>query len=180
MIPRPKAVRIVEEQFTPGVAPSGEIDPEVAILIDQVANVNKGASFANQWRDKDINVIQVPTSWISLNSNQFSINGAAAPGKYLFEWNAVMYDADEYTTRLFNTNSASELAKSVTVGANSATNRQIPTQGFWQADITSFQSYKIQYFATRSDPNGLGVGVLDAAVVDNTMLNLKITKLQSL
>ena len=144
-----------------------------------------GASVAGSWQVRDINAIDVvPTSgWLSVpGGNIFVINGTAAPGKYRFEWGCMFYKGERVATRIWNVTAAAPLKIGRLNGPRAVGNDCFEVRGDGALDITSTQTFRLEYLCQTADALGLGLSATAAPLnaEDAVFATVKITKYASL
>ena len=152
---------------------------EVALLTDTIGVGNKGANTALAWTQLDLNTVDVEQPWVTLASNQFTLD----PGLYSLDWNVQMYNCGRVSTRLFDVTNGVRVGTGVSVTTSNNppdSFMAVTLPGAHVQTVTSRTTFELQYFASTTNANGLGLGVDFAGVQFNVMRQLKITKLKSI
>ncbi len=122
-----------------------------AIISDFKATGIDGGSFiAGNWRTRELNTVVDPDDFVTLTDNQVTLG----PGRYLFQFFAVSYNAGTTQTRIYNV--TDDVATSV-LGAT-APNNQV-SQGSGIITISSgTKTFELQHRCSITSPiNGMGL-----------------------
>ena len=127
----------------------------VVIIKDlKSSGVTGGPSLDKTWEERDLNTIEGDNSFITLSSNQFTLNA----GVYLINWSSPGYGVNYFVTRLYNvtesrTESEGEALFSTVTGINRT------SSGKTIIEIPSQKVFSIQQYSSLNSSSGLGADV---------------------
>jgi hypothetical protein len=145
--------------------------PRTAYIKDVKPSGTSGGTFtAGAWQTRDLNTLSGDTEFVSLSSNQFTLQ----PGKYEIEASAPAYVVQGHKLRLRNiTDSSDDL-----LGDNLYSNATSIVQNalmIGTLEVTSVKTFEIQHRGTATQVgNGFGGSV--SFGVDEIYTQIKITK----
>ena len=134
---------------------------EVGILADQKATSTAGGSYtATTASVRTLNTTIQSQSWLSLSSNQFTIDGANYPGRYFIEWRGQAYRVNNGWHFLEDTSGPTIVGLGTsTYSLQSSDSPRCISQGYYEADITTSKTYEIYIQTTTTSANTNGRGV---------------------
>ena len=112
------------------------------------------ATVGTTWTTKELTRIHInPQSFVTdLSSNQFTL----AAGTYVIRWDCVIHRTDTVTTRLYDvTNATTKKVSMVDFSQDNANYGSAHSKGVCRLTIASATVYKIEYFASSGNSNGL-------------------------
>ena len=135
---------------------------EVGIVADRKTTGTSAGTYsgAPTASIRTINTVVQAQSWLSLSSNQFTINGATHPGRYIIEWRSQMYRSDNGWHFLEDTSGPTivGLGTSTYSNRNNDTARCI-SQGYYEIDITTSRTFEVYIQVSNNSNNINGRGV---------------------
>lgn len=139
---------------------NGEI--EVGIVVDRKANGTVGGSYttANTDQTRTINTTIQSQSWLSISSNQITIDGANYPGRYLIEWIGKSFRVDRWIEFLEDQSGPTIVSDGMnSYSVNASLTSSNSTLGYYEVDITTSKTYEIVHIASNNSFNTNGMGV---------------------
>ncbi|MFM8832998.1 MAG: beta strand repeat-containing protein [Cytophagales bacterium] len=148
--------------------------PKVALLSDvKGPGLEGGNALSNAWQVRTLNTLVDPGSFVSLNSNQFTLSS----GEYIIEGSAPAFAVDSHMIKVFNVSDGADFIYGSAEYVHSSlgyTNSKSTILAHFI--IGSTKTFRIEHFtSTTAAINGLGVGTFP---IQNIFTQLKITKLR--
>lgn len=147
---------------------------QTAYIKDVKATTTAGGTFTSgAWQTRVLNTVTGDTGWISLSSNQFTLD----KGRYEIEWRCPTKLTRVHQSRLRNiTDSTTDIVGS-SGRTSDATNVQDDSVGMGRIDISTSKTYEIQHrcFTTRATD---GFGQANSFGEDEVYTQVKITKIK--
>lgn len=124
---------------------------KIAIVEDRkTGNTSGGNSSGGSWNTRDLNTIQGNNTFVSLSSNQFTLDA----GTYYFDWHSCFGNVSRANTRIRNITDSS----TVSVGGHTKhdSGAQPANIGKGYTTIASSKTFELQYYVSSSVTDGLG------------------------
>ncbi len=139
----------------------------------KATNVPGGSSSGAAWTVRELNTITGDSSFISLASNQFTLE----KGKYEIEVSSPFKGADWASIRLRDITNSVDIEYSSTVSTGGAVN-SIPCLLQTEVDINSSNVYEIQYYVNGTAGSTSALGTPHNNGTSNIYTQVKITKIR--
>jgi hypothetical protein len=133
----------------------GKFGYETAYIKDvKVANTTGGTFTSGAWQTRDLNTIEGDTSFLSLSSNQFSLE----PGVYDIEVTAPAFRVDNHKAKIYNISDSSDVMFGSSEYSLNSSEDCSSSLIFGRIVINSTKTFEIQHrcLTTRAS-NGFGV-----------------------
>lgn len=172
-----------ELQFVRFLVKPKTIETQGAIPVQQTAyakdvkaqNTDGGTFTSGSWQTRDLNTLEGDTGFITLSSNEFTLNR----GKYNIAWEAPAIQVDSHKSRLYNVTDASEESVGAVSRSSNSGGTMNTSNGFAQIDLNSSKAFRIEHYAqTTHATTGFGVGSNAGDGSVEVFTQVKITKLK--
>lgn len=147
---------------------------ETCYVKDVKASGTSGGTFTSgAWQTRDLNTTSGDCSWLSLSSNQITLQS----GKYEIEWSAPAYGVDNHQSKLYSISEASDVEHGNT-SVDAATGFNISkSSGETNVTITTATTYEIRHrCATTKATSGFGQSASFGN--NNIYTQVKVTKIK--
>ena len=124
-----------------------------AVIFDKKSAGSVGGTFTSgAWRTRDLNTIEGDTDFISVSSNQFTLQ----PGSYLIHGSCPAREVDNHQCRLYDITNSSVIVE------GSSEDADVPMQTrshlFTQLEVASATVFELQHQCQTTSPNTSGMG----------------------
>ncbi len=139
----------------------------------KASGINGGTFTSGAWRTRDLNTLSGDTEFVSLSSNQFTLQA----GKYHIEAESTVREVNRNKLKLRNITDSSDDVLGISVFTKAATDDAGNTATFKGViEITTSTTYEIQHRCEITF-SGAGFGVASSFGVDEIYSQVKITKI---
>lgn len=153
---------------------SVQFGDDCVYIKDVKSSGTDGGTFTSgSWQTRDLNTLENKKPWVSLSSNQFTLD----PGKYSIEASAPAFGVDGHKIKLFNITDSLDSIMGSAEYSNATNTSQTRSFLLGEIVLTGSKLFEIRHFCTTTkSTNGFGNSIASSGTTE-IFTNIKIKKI---